>query len=72
MFFYGAVVSPYFCIVTEFLPRGSLHDLMKNESMKFDWKLVFRLAIAAAKAMHVLHCWKPAIVHRDLKVLPYI
>lgn len=68
VFFFGAVLTPQLCIVTEYLPRGSLYDVMCNKDMKFDWKFTLRLAKAAAKAMHVLHCWKPPIVHRDLKV----
>eukprot|EP01087_Luapelamoeba_hula_P007953 TRINITY_DN1967_c0_g1_i1.p1 TRINITY_DN1967_c0_g1~~TRINITY_DN1967_c0_g1_i1.p1 ORF type:complete len:883 (+),score=141.90 TRINITY_DN1967_c0_g1_i1:59-2707(+) len=67
VFLYGACLSPKFCIVTEYLPRGSLHDIMSKEEVQLDWKLALRLVTAAAEAMHVLHCWKPCIVHRDLK-----
>ena len=68
LFFYGAVLTPQLCIVTEYLPKGSLYDVMNRKEIKFDWKFALQLAGKAAKSMHVLHCWKPPIVHRDLKV----
>eukprot|EP01090_Pellita_catalonica_P007999 TRINITY_DN18635_c0_g1_i1.p1 TRINITY_DN18635_c0_g1~~TRINITY_DN18635_c0_g1_i1.p1 ORF type:complete len:328 (+),score=63.93 TRINITY_DN18635_c0_g1_i1:53-985(+) len=67
VFFFGAVIEPKLCLVTEFMERGSLSDVMGDKTLKFDWRLLFKLAIEAAAAMNVLHCWKPSIVHRDLK-----
>jgi serine/threonine protein kinase len=66
--FYGVVTQPLLCLVTEYLPNGSLYDLMaKAVNFKFDWSVVITLALETARAVNVLHMWKPPIVHRDLK-----
>eukprot|EP01089_Gocevia_fonbrunei_P014277 TRINITY_DN3876_c0_g1_i1.p1 TRINITY_DN3876_c0_g1~~TRINITY_DN3876_c0_g1_i1.p1 ORF type:complete len:497 (+),score=74.25 TRINITY_DN3876_c0_g1_i1:52-1491(+) len=67
VFFYGAVIRPHLCLVTEFMEKGSLYDIMNDKKVKFGWALVFKLATEAALAVNALHQWKPAIVHRDLK-----
>jgi hypothetical protein len=40
-----------------------------RQEVSFTWELAIKLALEAAKAVNALHCWKPCIVHRDLKVL---
>lgn len=41
---------------------------LRQQDVPFQWDLAVKLAIEAAKAVNALHCWKPSIVHRDLKV----
>ncbi|KAI3968707.1 hypothetical protein MKX01_028857 [Papaver californicum] len=37
--FIGAVASPqHLCIVTEFLPRGNLYQMLQRSSQKLDWR----------------------------------
>ncbi|ELR24201.1 serine/threonine protein kinase [Acanthamoeba castellanii str. Neff] len=66
--FIGACVKrPNLCIVTEFVQRGSLRDLLANTAVKLTWRLKLRLLRSAALGVHYLHALQPVIVHRDLK-----
>ncbi len=66
--FMGACTTPpELCIVTEFIGRGSLHEVMKSNRPDFDWKRKMKIATHAAIGMLYLHSRSPPIVHRDLK-----
>ncbi|KAJ6796256.1 putative serine/threonine-protein kinase [Iris pallida] len=68
LLFMGAVTSPErLCIVTEFLPRGSLFRLLQRNTMKFDWRRRSHMALDIARGMNYLHHCNPPIIHRDLK-----
>ncbi|KAI3913411.1 hypothetical protein MKW98_003890, partial [Papaver atlanticum] len=68
LLFMGAVASPqHLCIVTEFLPRGSLYQLLQRSSQKLDWRRRVLMALDIARGMNYLHLCNPPIVHRDLK-----
>nr|XP_020187023.1 uncharacterized protein LOC109772735 isoform X2 [Aegilops tauschii subsp. strangulata] len=66
--FMGAVASEErLCIVTEFLPRGSLFQLLQKDTGKLDPRRKLNMAIDIARGMNYLHNSIPTIVHRDLK-----
>ncbi|MCL7042455.1 hypothetical protein MKW94_006872 [Papaver nudicaule] len=66
--FMGAVNSPQrLCIVTEFLPRGSLFHLLRRQTPTFDWRRRVLMALDIARGMNYLHRYNPPIIHRDLK-----
>ncbi|XP_062182545.1 uncharacterized protein LOC133886748 [Phragmites australis] len=66
--FMGAVASSErLCIVTEFLPRGSLFRLLQKNTGKLDPRRRVHMAIDIARGMNYLHHSSPPIVHRDLK-----
>ncbi|KAI4996747.1 hypothetical protein ZWY2020_052089 [Hordeum vulgare] len=66
--FMGAVASQErLCIVTEFLPRGSLFRLLRKTTGKLDPRRRVHMAIDIARGMNYLHSSSPTIVHRDLK-----
>ncbi|KAL8255951.1 hypothetical protein R6Q59_031018 [Mikania micrantha] len=68
LLFMGAVTSPQcLCIVTEFLPRGSLFRLLQRKTTKFDWRRRIHMAMDIARGMNYLHNCHPPIIHRDLK-----
>ncbi|KAK9058912.1 hypothetical protein SSX86_023760 [Deinandra increscens subsp. villosa] len=68
LLFMGAVVSPqHLCIVTEFLPRGSLFSLLQRSTTKLDWRCRVHMAIDIARGMNYLHHCQPPIIHRNLK-----
>ncbi|XP_060174005.1 uncharacterized protein LOC132604495 [Lycium barbarum] len=68
LLFMGAITSPQrLCIVTEFLPRGSLFMLLRKNSFKLEWRRRSRMALDIARGMNYLHHFNPPIVHRDLK-----
>ncbi len=69
VYFYGAVIEPKICMVLEFCSRGSLYDVLKDESNVVDWPKVIKIITDAVKGVSCLHNWKPQIVHRDLKSL---
>lgn len=68
LLFMGAVTSPqHLCIVTEFLPRGSLFHVLQRNTTRLDWKRRLHVAMDIARGMNYLHHCNPPIVHRDLK-----
>ncbi|CAK8531557.1 unnamed protein product [Lathyrus sativus] len=68
LLFMGAVTSPQrLCIVTEFLPRGSLFRLLQRNTSKPDWRRRVHMALDIARGVNYLHHCNPPIIHRDLK-----
>ncbi|KAM0951195.1 putative protein kinase TKL-CTR1-DRK-2 family [Dioscorea sansibarensis] len=68
LLFMGAVTSPQrLCIVTEFLPRGSLFRLLQRNTTRLDWRRRIHMALDIARGMNYLHHCNPLIIHRDLK-----
>ncbi|XP_074291877.1 uncharacterized protein LOC141618692 isoform X2 [Silene latifolia] len=68
LLFMGAVTSPQrLCIVTEFLPRGSLFRLLQRSTSKLDSRRRLHMALDIARGMNYLHNCNPPIIHRDLK-----
>ncbi|KAI3842741.1 hypothetical protein MKW98_015408 [Papaver atlanticum] len=67
--FMGAVTSPRnLCIITEFLPRGSLFQVLRRRTTTtLDWRRRVLIALDIARGMNYLHCYNPPIIHRDLK-----
>jgi serine/threonine protein kinase len=55
------------CIVTEFIERGSLREVLKDTSIKLSLETILQMALNAAKGMNYLHTYNPPIIHRDLK-----
>jgi len=59
------------CIITEYMPKGSLYRILHNKAIYPDsmlnWNLKTKIAIDIAKGMNYLHGCKPIIIHRDLK-----
>ncbi|XP_030020680.1 atrial natriuretic peptide receptor 1 isoform X3 [Manduca sexta] len=54
--FYGACVDPpHCCLLTEYCPKGSLQDILENESIKLDWMFKVSLMHDIVKGMHYLH-----------------
>eukprot|EP00002_Diphylleia_rotans_P036047 TRINITY_DN7910_c0_g1_i4.p1 TRINITY_DN7910_c0_g1~~TRINITY_DN7910_c0_g1_i4.p1 ORF type:complete len:640 (-),score=79.87 TRINITY_DN7910_c0_g1_i4:70-1989(-) len=66
--FMGACLEPpHVCLVTEFMPRGNMYDVLHTQSLAMDWIRILTMASDAARGMNYLHCWNPPIIHRDLK-----
>ncbi|XP_078533827.1 atrial natriuretic peptide receptor 2 [Lissotriton helveticus] len=54
--FIGACIDPpNICIVTEYCPRGSLQDILENESINLDWMFRNSLINDIVKGMSFLH-----------------
>ncbi|XP_065518542.1 atrial natriuretic peptide receptor 2 [Lathamus discolor] len=54
--FIGACIDPpNICIVTEYCPRGSLQDVLENESINLDWMFRHSLINDIVKGMAFLH-----------------
>lgn len=65
--FYGYTNEPPFCIITEYLPNGSLYDVLhKSPSLLTPTK---RSVIAADVAQGLVYLHSKGIIHRDMKSL---
>lgn len=54
--FIGACVDPpNTCIITEYCPRGSLQDILENDSITLDWMFKYSLINDIVKGMLFLH-----------------
>ncbi|KAM3910368.1 LOW QUALITY PROTEIN: atrial natriuretic peptide receptor 2 [Leptodactylus fuscus] len=54
--FLGACIDPpNICIVTEYCPRGSLQDILENDSINLDWMFRNSLINDIVKGMSFLH-----------------
>lgn len=64
-----ALVSPTLCIVTEFMPNGSLFDVIHKRKMKMEFCQRAVISTQAAEGIAFLHGRSPPFVHRDVKSL---
>eukprot|EP00871_Galdieria_phlegrea_P005258 jgi/Galph1/5733/GphlegSOOS_G4318.1 len=64
--FMGACIrSPHLFIVTEFMSRGTLFDILHRYRIPVNWNLMKRMALDVCRGMTYLHASK--LLHRDLK-----
>ncbi|XP_072958893.1 serine/threonine-protein kinase-like protein At3g51990 [Typha angustifolia] len=54
-------------LVVEFMPNGTLFDLLHSNPNPPGWPRRVRLALQTAKALLVLHSARPPVIHRDVK-----
>jgi tRNA A-37 threonylcarbamoyl transferase component Bud32 len=64
---YGAGIKGRLLMVMEYCHRGSLYDVLRDESLEFGWDRFFHFAIEVATAVSELH--RNNVLHRDLKTL---
>mmetsp|Transcript_57612 Transcript_57612/g.135051 ORF Transcript_57612/g.135051 Transcript_57612/m.135051 type:complete len:650 (-) Transcript_57612:25-1974(-) len=68
--FLGACLDlPNLCLVTEYMPGGSLHHLLHVRRQKLPQSHAMNMCIQIADGVSYLHSQTPTIVHRDLKSL---
>lgn len=66
--FIGACLShPMICVVTEFMPGGSLHDVLHVKRVPLQKADRRQLALHVSEAIAFLHSHTPPVVHRDVK-----
>lgn len=64
--FIGACTKPpTLCIITEYMPGGSLYDFLHKQKGAFKLPSLLKVAIDVSKGMNFLH--QNNIIHRDLK-----
>lgn len=54
-------------IVVEFMPNGSLYELLHCSSKPPNWTRRVRFALQIARGVHFLHSSNPPVIHRDIK-----
>ncbi|KAJ6715506.1 hypothetical protein OIU85_026952 [Salix viminalis] len=54
-------------LVLEFMPNGSLYDLLHADANPPSWSKRVEIAIQIARAIQSLHEGKPLVIHRDIK-----
>ena len=60
----------YRLIVTEFMPGGTLFDVLHREEPRLvlEWEIRYRIAFGIAQGLcHLHHDCVPQIIHRDVK-----
>ncbi len=65
----GAVISSIHepMLVMEYMDYGSLHDLLRNETMYAGGEIILQIVRDIAQGLRYLHSSKPPILHGDLK-----
>ncbi len=64
--FYGYTLSPRYCIVMEYMPKGSLFSVL-HSAQELTWPVRVRIAVDMARGLAFLH--QENILHRDIKSL---
>lgn len=54
-------------IVVQYMPNGSLFDLLHSSSRPPGWTRRVRYGLQVAKAVQALHSSNPPVIHRDIK-----
>lgn len=68
--FIGACLElPNPCLVTEYMPGGSLHHLLHVRKLKLPLRAALNMCMQVAEGVMYLHAQVPTVVHRDLKSL---
>jgi len=66
--FVGACLEmPTPCLVTEYMPGGSLHHLLHVKQTKLPLLHAINMCMQLADGVRYLHSQDPVVVHRDLK-----
>ena len=60
-------MDPEFCLVIEFMDRGTLFDCVQQNNLT--WKMKADMCTDVARGMMYLHTRNPPIIHRDVKSL---
>lgn len=68
--FIGACLEmPHLCLVTEYMPGGSLHHLLHVRKLQLPRLHSTNMCLQVADGVMYLHSQNPTVVHRDLKSL---
>jgi hypothetical protein len=68
--FIGACLEvPNLCLVTEYMPGGSLHHLLHVRKLRLPLHHCSNMCLQLADGVLYLHSQNPVVVHRDLKSL---
>ena len=62
-------MDPEFCLVTEFMHKGSLFDVLGDSKVEISWSRTLDICTDICKGMVYLHTRNPPIIHRDIKSL---
>lgn len=65
----AALVAPALCIVTEFMPNGSLYDVLHKRKTPLVYARRSLISSQTVEGVAFLHGRSPPFVHRDLKSL---
>jgi serine/threonine protein kinase len=68
--FMGACTeAEHMCMILEYCDKGSLFDILHDQSQHIDFSRILTVLMQACKGMMYLHLHDPPILHRDLKSL---
>ena len=67
--FLGATLDPEFCLLTEFMERGTLFNVLADNTVDLPWSRKIDICQDVAKGLLYLHTRTPPIIHRDVKSL---
>jgi serine/threonine protein kinase len=63
----GPASSAARLLVVEYMPNGTLYDLLHSSPRPPGWPRRIRLALQTARALRALHDADPPVIHRDVK-----
>jgi predicted Ser/Thr protein kinase len=64
--FYGACFeSPHYALVMEYMPKGSLRDVLQSTDILLNWKTRYQIGVDISAGVAYLH--NQGVIHADLK-----
>ncbi|BCS82572.1 putative serine/threonine-protein kinase receptor [Cotonvirus japonicus] len=63
----ACITKPNICIITEYMKRGNLRQVLKTQNIKISWIQKLKMLKGIAEGINYLHTSDPIIIHRDIK-----
>ena len=68
----GFCWTPVICLIIEYMPGGTLADVLSTASVSLTWTDLLPVAVEISSAVAYLHDFAPPFLHRDIKTCKHV